>query len=819
MSSESLRELDAHGILEAQTTSAQTPNQDISIEETLSWLDSLPWPELQNQSNTNISSPRLSCLEPPPANQAAGSCSLPPTTAVTAPLDTLSVASCYASSLSPSEDSRRISKKLKIALDPSQPLTKAGAPRARVFVACHECRARKARCDGAKPVCFNCKRHDPDMESCNYDPTPKRRGQDKMMGSRSRTQASSGRRSRRTHPCSKLGTLNRDEAIPTSRIRIRNARPPLLNFEELLREFDPADFDPAAVPSYQLPWAPELVSDADEHEEVELNAGQMLAEPSIQFAKDTWWDALLMLYVTHDMGGDIADVTLTADLRITTTQRVFSDLYTTLRASIQYASFLYLPRLFEKLLNPSSRNTVQPSLLLSMLAVGAFAQSYERKGRDSAKGRKRALQLAEHAHSALQASLLSNWVDVGLVQAAWYITYLESQGHPEHSGERCRSALLLMDSLIRLLDLTSLDADQPESRYAIFDTQHLESASHASPNVTFTGAAHDTPSFGIGGTTEDHYAGIAPSSCDCDQHTVAQQWPAISEIAPLWAVTTMWPVELSEWEVLKEEHRRVVWSSVMLSAGHSMLTVAICQRDPSDMFIKDYRNLSLLFPGEVIRHAGSVSVGKNSVWSLSLRATILWHTSVRLHSIPFSTPVERAQFASNLWLEADAIEAALKWHTCRIEDVTYHQARDYLFMTRMFISDEFNQSYAYHASSRSGGMWESYREKAEMWLQTQTWVCNRLYEALKNPEDESRQRPLFIFWLMAHISRALALFKGDPTLLVALDAAKSFSAPLELLMWFWPSQSTREQWEPLRYQLVHACLKGGVAPPDATLPV
>lgn len=52
-----------------------------------------------------------------------------------------------------------------------------------------------------------------------------------------------------------------------------------------------------------------------------------------------------------------------------------------------------------------------------MLAMGTFVQSCElRRG---VKGRTRALKLVDQAHAAIQASLSANWIDIGLIQAAW----------------------------------------------------------------------------------------------------------------------------------------------------------------------------------------------------------------------------------------------------------------------------------------------------------------------------------------------------------------------------------------------------------------
>ena len=60
---------------------------------------------------------------------------------------------------------------------------------------------------------------------------------------------------------------------------------------------------------------------------------------------------------------------------------------------------------------------MQPSLLLTALALGTLAQSSEAE--NGAPGRARALKLMDLADSALQASLASGWVDLGLVQASW----------------------------------------------------------------------------------------------------------------------------------------------------------------------------------------------------------------------------------------------------------------------------------------------------------------------------------------------------------------------------------------------------------------
>lgn len=110
-------------------------------------------------------------------------------------------------------------------------------------------------------------------------------------------------------------------------------------------------------------------------------------------------------------------VSLTAEQRTSVVHRIVGDLRALFHSSIYWVSFVNLPRFFDTLLNPTKRSGMQPSLVLSALAVGKFAQSSEVE--QGAKGREKALKMVELAHGALEASLASGWVDFGLIQAAW----------------------------------------------------------------------------------------------------------------------------------------------------------------------------------------------------------------------------------------------------------------------------------------------------------------------------------------------------------------------------------------------------------------
>lgn len=156
-------------------------------------------------------------------------------------------------------------------------------------------------------------------------------------------------------------------------------------------------------------------------EEGDQKGAVIAAEPSLHFTRETWWDALLVLYANDGSGGGGGpfDMTLAIPpgVRENTTQSITADLRAIFRASPNWLYFINLPRFFASLLDPRARHSIQPSLILGALALATFFRSHE--GELGAGGRGRALRLRDQAQSALEASLSSRWVDHSLVQAAW----------------------------------------------------------------------------------------------------------------------------------------------------------------------------------------------------------------------------------------------------------------------------------------------------------------------------------------------------------------------------------------------------------------
>lgn len=161
-----------------------------------------------------------------------------------------------------------------------------------------------------------------------------------------------------------------------------------------------------------------ISADHNEYEEDVDHSPRLSSEPSTQFTRKTWWDALINLYIRRSNPSEMAT---SAAVVKSPEQRIIADLRFIFRASNFWFSFLNITRFFGRLLNPVQRRDVQPSLVLALLALSVFMQSSESEG--GAKGRAWALELREEAQGALDASLSSRWIDETLVHASWVNQY------------------------------------------------------------------------------------------------------------------------------------------------------------------------------------------------------------------------------------------------------------------------------------------------------------------------------------------------------------------------------------------------------------
>nr|BCA90180.1 hypothetical protein PC_1229 [Pleurotus citrinopileatus] len=818
----------------------------------------------------------------------------------------------HISRIPPASKSKKRRPKPKIELAPDQPPTTQGKPRARVYVACVQCRQRKTRCDGAKPICHNCSRREDGGIDCSYDAQPKRRGPDKEPGARQRhlqelpneEDSSARRRRRRTdssapYSSAKPSTArseSQDNSLfdePTQRAydaRISVVVPSLPLHaapDQPVNEDAPAVPSLPSVPPIPLPDAPsthltfpagvghapplpQLIippvipfsyhppltsyesvasssyaasSSADPAVSVghyakattsyfqphnyavyEEHKGEpvdrphiMAAQPSILFSKKIWWDTLLSLYHTPEA---THLPVLTNPQRDLVSDQITRDLRFLFRTSNYWFSFFHLPTFFAKFCNPDRRHQIQPSLVLALLSIGTFWQSSEVER--GAAGRARALRLREEAQKAMDASLLSGWVDESLAQAAWLLALFEVCAHPHHSTERSTSSMLYLDSLIRSMALTVLDAEDPT-------TTHFPPGDVPRASITeFTGTeplAVQIPLNAISRTARSsahHRSPFHPQpalstneSCSCNEHTLSACWPDTMEHVPLWAYTPAWDNSWDDGQITRESCRRLCWSAMTLAAGHMSYTTAT-KGTPLDLFIADPSNYAILFNGESILRSPYMpaSAAKDTIWALHDRTFLLWHSCMRMRGDPYASNAQKAQFAISAWLEADLLEQALSRHTCNLERAYIFQGREYLFNTRMCVSYEFSR---YIPLVTSGVTAMFNRNKAEEWLRHQSAVARRVMHGLSAVTGHSTnllaRRPFFVFWFMGQIARALTLWECDNSLVAALTNCKALMGPIDYLTALWPCQEQRLRYDRIRERLTNACIIAGETPP------
>ena len=88
--------------------------------------------------------------------------------------------------------------------------------------------------------------------------------------------------------------------------------------------------------------------------------------------------------------------------------------------------------------------------------------------------------------------------------------------------------------------------------------------------------------------------------CGCAAYSLAQAWPRVHELAPAWGIMPAWPsdvgaaAEMDEGALQKEECRRLVWATVMLTAAHNATVAAWTERETQPLWIKDPANVSVL---------------------------------------------------------------------------------------------------------------------------------------------------------------------------------------------------------------------------------
>jgi hypothetical protein len=161
---------------------------------------------------------------------------------------------------------------------------------------------------------------------------------------------------------------------------------------------------------------------------------------------------------------------------------------------------------------------------------------------------------------------------------------------------RIHASLNTLDSIIRSLSISYLDADDPTAstftRNAV-PVVEVSSEQYLSPPPPYLSSI-SMPSLTHQYVQQQQQLAIDPTvratSCPCDSLSLGFQWPEAQAQVPLWVATPMWNREWSEGEIKKEECRRLCWSALMLVSGHTSFAAAANWRS-LDLFMVEPSNV------------------------------------------------------------------------------------------------------------------------------------------------------------------------------------------------------------------------------------
>jgi hypothetical protein len=163
---------------------------------------------------------------------------------------------------------------------------------------------------------------------------------------------------------------------------------------------------------------------------------------------------------------------------------------------------------------------------------------------------------------------------------------------------RIHASLHILDSIIRSLAISYLDANNPTASTFTRNTVPIVEASpeqqYLSPSQPYQSSMSIPLSTQQYVQSQSQQVAVGPtihaSSCPCDSLSLGFQWPEAQAQVPLWVATPMWNREWTEGEIKKEECRRLCWSTLMLVSGHTSFAAAVNWRN-LDLFMVEPSNV------------------------------------------------------------------------------------------------------------------------------------------------------------------------------------------------------------------------------------
>jgi hypothetical protein len=150
------------------------------------------------------------------------------------------------------------------------------------------------------------------------------------------------------------------------------------------------------------------------------------------------------------------------------------------------------------------------------------------------------------------------------------LALFESSAHPQYSPSRAASSISFLDNIIRRLQLTILDSNDPD--VSSFKPHHVPSVK------TRSGSGPKDTS----------------QKCSCIPLPPNANLPA-DHYSSTWSYAPPWDAHSSPNEIYKEECRRLCWSALSLVAGHSSQSAAF-DKEPAQFFLTDPGNVRAAVP-------------------------------------------------------------------------------------------------------------------------------------------------------------------------------------------------------------------------------
>ncbi|OSD04134.1 hypothetical protein PYCCODRAFT_1451417 [Trametes coccinea BRFM310] len=690
-----------------------------------------------------------------------------------------------------------------------------------VVIACRQCRARKIRCDSTRPFCHNCLRRN---NECEYDAVPKRRGPDKRPGTRQRSckkrppdaepASASARKKRKTNAEGESGMLSFDINVkenvtggarnaqyssrgamddmnathgpPQASLYIDTSIPPRGTGPDAIYPKD--ELSPSFRRSSVIMDFPDSTKSFARPIDVNISRQQhgqdrpsYTSLSSLNYGPDSWWDELLDQYNPTSREQSLKDIASDLTFLFTTTS--------------YWLSFICLPIFLRDLHDPTIRGHMQP-LIMSALAMATLMKSSDIEY--GARGRELALSFHSRAQACLEIACRSQTFDYTLAEAALIMALFESSAHPLYSPERANNALQLLDRIIHVLSLTSIDHDDPY-------------ASSFQPRLA---PVVDMPS-----------GYRRPERCSCIGYPSSPTSPLVQDhLSQSYSLNPPWDPRWSETEIRKEECRRLCWCALTLVSNHTAYCSAF-HIEPMELTLANPSNYALLFPGEAYErmpahHQASGQSPKESIWALYCRSMLLWNSCVQRDET--LTTEERANFAIDVFQETREVQDALKMHVCNLDTGLMYVCREYLYDTRMAITYELRR----RLQDGSDVVPVTVdRRQAEEWLFYQKQVATRVKDSVLGlGETEGHvlsRRPFLATWFSSQVAICLSLWDYNRSLQGALELAKAFLVPLDVLNALWPCPVQASNRDELRRKVANACVSAGLHPPppvEANLP-